>query len=107
MPRLGLAEPLVMLATVVQWLVLSIVTGVEMLAIGRIPHDFLFPGIVAGVTAFEVGKALGVPSPGPSHRLRRRFHRAAVLEEAEPGDLSWGDATTSGCPERGALGQRA
>ena len=27
MPRLRLAEPLVMLATVLQWLVLSIVTG--------------------------------------------------------------------------------
>ncbi|QDL39409.1 chloride channel protein [Rhodoferax sediminis] len=35
--------------------------GVEMLAIGRIRHDFLFPGIVAGVTAFQVSKYLGVP----------------------------------------------
>lgn len=37
--------------------------GVEMLAIGRIRHDFLFPGIVAGVTAFEVSQYLGVPYP--------------------------------------------
>jgi len=37
--------------------------GVEMLAIGRIRHDFLFPGIVAGVTAFEVSRYLGVPYP--------------------------------------------
>lgn len=37
--------------------------GVEMLAIGRIRHDFLFPGIVAGVTAFEVSSHLGVPYP--------------------------------------------
>jgi H+/Cl- antiporter ClcA len=37
--------------------------GVEMLAIGRIRHDFLFPGIVAGVTAFQVSEALGVPYP--------------------------------------------
>ncbi|HEY8587239.1 MAG TPA: chloride channel protein [Rhodanobacter sp.] len=37
--------------------------GVEMLAIGRIRHDFLFPGIVAGVTAFQVSKYLGVPYP--------------------------------------------
>lgn len=37
--------------------------GVEMLAIGRIRHDFLFPGIVAGVTAFQVSKFLGVPYP--------------------------------------------
>ncbi|MBS0381773.1 MAG: chloride channel protein, partial [Proteobacteria bacterium] len=37
--------------------------GVEMLAIGRLRHDFLFPGIVAGVTAFEVSRHLGVPYP--------------------------------------------
>ncbi|MCK9538793.1 chloride channel protein [Dokdonella sp.] len=37
--------------------------GVEMLAIGRIRHDFLFPGIVSGVTAFQVSKHLGVPYP--------------------------------------------
>ena len=37
--------------------------GVEMLAIGRIRHDFLFPGIVAGVTAFQVSQYLGVPYP--------------------------------------------
>lgn len=35
--------------------------GVEMLTIGRIRHDFLFPGIVAGVTAYVVSQALGVP----------------------------------------------
>ena len=37
--------------------------GVEMLAIGRIRHDFLFPGIVAGVTAFVVSRFWGVPYP--------------------------------------------
>lgn len=37
--------------------------GVEMLAIGRIRHDFLFPGIVAGVTAWLVCRWLGVPYP--------------------------------------------
>lgn len=37
--------------------------GVEMLAIGRLRYDFLFPGIVAGVAAFEVSSALGVPYP--------------------------------------------
>lgn len=37
--------------------------GVEMLAIGRIRHDFLFPGVVAGVTAFQVSQFLGVPYP--------------------------------------------
>jgi H+/Cl- antiporter ClcA len=37
--------------------------GVEMLAIGRIRHDFLFPCIIGGVTAFEVSRHLGVPYP--------------------------------------------
>jgi H+/Cl- antiporter ClcA len=37
--------------------------GVEMLAIGRIRHDFLFPCIIGGVTAFEVSRYLGVPYP--------------------------------------------
>ncbi|HEX7338573.1 MAG TPA: chloride channel protein [Rhodanobacteraceae bacterium] len=37
--------------------------GVELLAIGRIRHDFLFPGIVSGVTAYEVSLHLGVPYP--------------------------------------------
>jgi len=35
--------------------------GVEVLAIGRIRHDFLFPAIIAGVTSFQVSKALGIP----------------------------------------------
>lgn len=35
--------------------------GVEVLAIGRIRHDFLFPAIVAGVVSFEVSKWWGVP----------------------------------------------
>lgn len=35
--------------------------GVEVLAIGRIRHDFLFPAVIAGVASFEISKALGVP----------------------------------------------
>lgn len=35
--------------------------GVEVLAIGRIRHDFLFPAIVAGVVSFQVSKWWGVP----------------------------------------------
>jgi H+/Cl- antiporter ClcA len=35
--------------------------GVEMLVIGRIRHDFLFPALIAGMTSFQVGKALGMP----------------------------------------------
>lgn len=37
--------------------------GVEMLAIGRIRHDFLFPCIIGGFTAFEVARHLGVVYP--------------------------------------------
>lgn len=35
--------------------------GVEVLAIGRIRHDFLFPAIVAGVISLQVSKLWGVP----------------------------------------------
>lgn len=35
--------------------------GVEVLAIGRIRHDFLFPAIVAGVVSYEVSQWWGVP----------------------------------------------
>lgn len=35
--------------------------GVEMLIIGRIRHDFLFPALIAGMTSFQVSKALGIP----------------------------------------------
>ncbi len=35
--------------------------GVEMLVIGRVRHDFLFPALIAGVTSYQVSKALGIP----------------------------------------------
>lgn len=35
--------------------------GVEVLAIGRIRHDFLFPAIVAGMASYEVSILWGVP----------------------------------------------
>ncbi|MYN13395.1 chloride channel protein [Pusillimonas sp. TS35] len=35
--------------------------GVEVLAIGRIRHDFLFPAIIAGVASFEISKMWGIP----------------------------------------------
>lgn len=35
--------------------------GVEVLAIGRIRHDFLFPAIIAGVASFEISKLWGIP----------------------------------------------
>lgn len=35
--------------------------GVEVLAIGRIRHDFLFPAIVASIAAFEISRAWKLP----------------------------------------------
>jgi len=35
--------------------------GVEVLAIGRIRHDFLLPAIIGGVTAYQVSQFWGVP----------------------------------------------
>jgi H+/Cl- antiporter ClcA len=35
--------------------------GVEVLAVGRIRHDFLFPAIIAGITSFQVSKFWGIP----------------------------------------------
>ncbi|HTI97139.1 MAG TPA: chloride channel protein [Rudaea sp.] len=54
--------------------------GVEMLAIGRIRHDFLFPGIVAGVTAFEVSRWLGVPYPQYAIDFRGQFTEVLFLK---------------------------
>lgn len=34
--------------------------GVEMLVIGRVRHDFIFPGIIAAITSFEVSKFWGI-----------------------------------------------
>ncbi|MFT0531959.1 chloride channel protein [Castellaniella hirudinis] len=35
--------------------------GVEMLTIGRIRHDFLFPALIAGITSYQVSQGMGVP----------------------------------------------
>jgi H+/Cl- antiporter ClcA len=58
--------------------------GVEVLAIGRIRHDFLFPAIVAGVTSYQVSIFWGVPyqyyhlaSPSAFHELV--FFKTAML----------------------------
>lgn len=34
--------------------------GVEVLAIGRIRHDFLFPAVIAGISSFEISKVWGI-----------------------------------------------
>src|SRR6185312_9534972 len=35
--------------------------GVEMLIIGRIRHDFIFPAIIAAIVSFQVSKFWGIP----------------------------------------------
>lgn len=35
--------------------------GVEVLAVGRIRYDFLFPAIIAGITSFQISKFWGLP----------------------------------------------
>ena len=54
--------------------------GVEMLAIGRIRHDFLFPGIVAGVTSFVVSRYWGVPYPDYQIGFEARFTELLFLK---------------------------
>lgn len=61
--------------------------GVEMLAIGRIRHDFLFPGIVAGVTALQVSRALGVPYPVYHVDFAARFTELMFLKTVLVGVL--------------------
>lgn len=54
--------------------------GVEMLAIGRLRQDFLFPGIVAGVTAFVVSRFWGVPYPEYHVAFESTFTEVLFLE---------------------------
>jgi H+/Cl- antiporter ClcA len=61
--------------------------GVEMLAIGRIRHDFLFPGIVSGVTAFELSKHLGVPYPHYAISFAGQFTELLFLKTVVMGIL--------------------
>ncbi len=64
------------------------VYGVEMLAIGRIRHDFLFPGIVAGVTAFVVSRFWGVPYPNYQIAFDPSFTELLFLKTVLIGVLS-------------------
>ncbi|MBN8921919.1 MAG: chloride channel protein [Rhodanobacter sp. 68-29] len=68
--------------------------GVEMLAIGRIRHDFLFPGIVAGVTAFEVSRWLGVPYQHYAIDFTGQFTEILFLKTVLIGVLCGGVAWT-------------
>ncbi len=60
--------------------------GVEVMVIGRLRHDFLFPAVIAGMTAFETCLWLGVdyryyaiPMPAYSHLLFFKVLMLGVL----------------------------
>lgn len=54
--------------------------GVEVLAIGRIRHDFLFPAIVAGVASFETSKYWGIPYKYYSVKLLPEFSESLFIK---------------------------
>lgn len=54
--------------------------GVEILAIGRIRHDFLFPAIVAGIASFEMSKLMAVPYQYYSIALPHDFSEIIFLK---------------------------
>ena len=62
--------------------------GVEVLAIGRIRHDFLFPAIVAGVTSYQVSIFWGVPYQYYHLAIRSAFHELLFFKTAMLGLVS-------------------
>jgi len=54
--------------------------GVEVLAIGRIRHDFLFPAIVAGVASFEISKFWDIPYQYYSMQLLPPFSEMLFIK---------------------------
>lgn len=66
--------------------------GVEMLAIGRIRHNFLFPAIVAGVTSYQVSRFWGVPYPHIDVSFSGTFTELLFLKTVMIGILCGGVA---------------
>src|SRR5690554_1249080 len=62
--------------------------GVEVLAIGRIRHDFLFPAIVAGVTSYQVSIFWGVPYQYYHLAIPSAFHELLFFKTAMLGLVS-------------------
>lgn len=54
--------------------------GVEMLAIGQVRHDFLFPGVLAGVIAYEVALKLGVTYPSYAVQFPDMFSAVVFMK---------------------------
>lgn len=58
--------------------------GIEVLAIGRIRHDFLFPAIVSGITSFQVSQFWGISYqqydiPFPIHFSELLFLKTIII----------------------------
>lgn len=62
--------------------------GVEMLAIGRIRHNFLFPAIVAGVTSYQTSLFWGAPYPHIIVSFAGKFTELLFLKTVVIGILS-------------------
>lgn len=54
--------------------------GVEVLAIGHVRHDFLFPAVVAGVSSFEISKFWGIPYEYYSIRSLPQFSEIIFIK---------------------------
>lgn len=67
--------------------------GVEVLAIGRIRHDFIFPAVMAGVASFEVSKLWHVPyvyySLNTVPQFSERLFLVTILIGIICGLISW------------------
>ncbi|WHY92162.1 chloride channel protein [Neobacillus cucumis] len=54
--------------------------GVEVLTIGRLRHDFLFPAVVAGVTSFEVSKFWGITYSYYPLKISQHFSESLFIK---------------------------
>ncbi|PLS09699.1 chloride channel protein [Neobacillus cucumis] len=54
--------------------------GIEVLTIGRIRHDFIFPAVIAGVTSFEVSKLWGITYDYYPIHLSEQFSNSLFIK---------------------------
>lgn len=54
--------------------------GIEVLTIGRIRHDFIFPAVIAGVTSFEVSKFWGITYDYYPVHLSQQFSNGLFIK---------------------------
>ncbi|MBT2658452.1 chloride channel protein [Bacillus sp. ISL-18] len=54
--------------------------GIEVLTIGRIRHDFIFPAVIAGVTSFEISKLWGITYDYYPIHLSEQFSNSLFIK---------------------------